>query len=377
MKKLKFGLLLCACAMFTVTGCNKDSDGQQVTDIEDYFAVDGGQLIIDNLPKTSESNERPEIKSVQGNSNVVNGGASAIQLESDDQFSKIIVGLKGQEVGYYEITNFSKSASSSISFTLLISEELSESMILVFTIVDTEGLVGVYKELETQLVETLGGALQINCSWNLLNDIDLHVVTPNGNEIYYGNSGIDYDYIGMINHYLDLSLSVDTDISEIELTDEQWEIMDNLTVEDMRDFTTLLSGGSLDIDSNAACETDGINSENIIFVADDIQVGEYIVRVDFYEDCVGSGVTNFVVLAKLYGELINTDTDNPVSDSFNAGEDDYGDIGDGVEIMRFSITENQLKSSAMTKSSTYDDKISTETKPSFRAILNSKTKIIR
>ena len=36
------------------------------------------------------------------------------------------------------------------------------------------------------------GALRFSMSWDVATDLDLHVLTPNGNEIYYSNTSADY-----------------------------------------------------------------------------------------------------------------------------------------------------------------------------------------
>ena len=137
--------------------------------------------------------------------------------------------------------------------------------------------------------------MQINCSWDQPNDVDLHLVEPNGTEIFYGNA-----------------------ISQ--------------------------NGAELDVDSNAGCSLDNINNENITYSDNDIvEAGEYIVRVDLWSNCNVTSSTNYVVTAYYNGHILTTNSNysNPYSGSFVPTDEDAGDLGSGVEVMRFNIPSNR------------------------------------
>lgn len=97
------------------------------------------------------------------------------------------------------------------------------------------------------------GELQVSLSWDSPTDVDLHVVEPGGEEIFYG-----------------------ADVSS--------------------------SGGELDLDSNAACAMDHVNNENVTYEGVDPPSGEYIVRVDYYAACLYDEDTYFVVTVFIHGE---------------------------------------------------------------------------
>jgi len=92
------------------------------------------------------------------------------------------------------------------------------------------------------------GDVQVTLSWSDINDLDLHVIDPNGEEVYYGN----------------------------------------------RMSTT---GGTLDVDANAACNnTTTSPKENIFWPAGTAPSGTYTVQVVFFRGCgdspgPSSGVT--------------------------------------------------------------------------------------
>ena len=90
-----------------------------------------------------------------------------------------------------------------------------------------------------------------------------------------------------------------------------------------------VDGGWLDLDSNPACSMDHVNNENVFWPPGQAPVGEFIVRVDFYEDCCSCGANytvtvNYCGLTEVFEEKFLPDTD------------DGGSAGSGVTITTFS-----------------------------------------
>jgi hypothetical protein len=124
---------------------------------------------------------------------------------------------------------------------------------------------------------SVSGDLQVSVSWDAPSDVDLHVVEPSGEELYYGNQNS-------------------------------------------------ATGGQLDVDSNAACNIDGRQIENIRWPGI-APAGTYIVRVDYWGSC-GVARTNFLVTVR-QGSSTRT-----FPGSFT-GEGDTGGAGSGVTITTF------------------------------------------
>jgi hypothetical protein len=107
------------------------------------------------------------------------------------------------------------------------------------------------------------------------------------------------------------------------------------------------NGGVLDLDSNPGCSIDGVQNENITYSEESsVEAGVYIVRVDLYDGCDVAAQTNYIVTARLNGELIAQQAmTNPYTGSFAAGSlGDYGAQGSGVQVMQFTLSSSQLKS---------------------------------
>lgn len=101
----------------------------------------------------------------------------------------------------------------------------------------------------------VGGGVQVTLSFDVSNDIDLYVVEPGSpaKTIYYGNRGP--------RPYPDGGAPTRTASSPI---------------------------GWLDRDSNAACNRDNINVENVIYPTNQsAPTGQYSVRVNYYDHCPG------------------------------------------------------------------------------------------
>jgi hypothetical protein len=99
------------------------------------------------------------------------------------------------------------------------------------------------------------GDLEVTLSMSLPSDLDLYVVEPNGNVIYYNN---------------------------------------------MRSFT----GGRLDLDANAACNTNrNVRYEHIFWPEGQVPEGTYQVRVDNWANCVGGQPVDFEVIVQNCGDI--------------------------------------------------------------------------
>src|SRR5262249_27383185 len=119
-------------------------------------------------------------------------------------------------------------------------------------IADREGRVSDPDVTPVQVVEVGTGAVQVSVSWrDAESDVDLHVVEPSGEEIYYAN----------------------------------------------RDSAT---GGTLDLDSNAGCGLDAVKNENVTWPNGNAPRGRYIVRVDYWSSC-GADATPYVVTVQIRG----------------------------------------------------------------------------
>jgi len=117
------------------------------------------------------------------------------------------------------------------------------------------------------------GDVQVTLNWNSNADIDLHVVEPGGEEIWYNN-------------------------------------------------TTSDAGGALDRDNQCSDFVLG-RPENIFWETP--PNGTYLVSVVYYEDCGGVGSVNFTVRVCIKGHC-----GNPISGSVNA-------VGDVFSVTSFEF----------------------------------------
>lgn len=184
----------------------------------------------------------------------VPGGSAQVQVSAPSSFTRIIVALDDTE-GYYEINL--NSAVTAATLALALSENVDVSELLTRFAVGTGSSIGTYDEATVDVITTTGtGDVQVSVSWNSNADVDLYVIDPSGEEIYYGNP------VG--------------------------------------------ENGELDLDSNAACAGDNVRNENITFPAPAPR-GTYQFYVDLYDNCSTSS-TNWVVTVRRKGQATQTYT---------------------------------------------------------------------
>jgi uncharacterized protein YfaP (DUF2135 family) len=228
---------------------------------------------------------------VSGNQTVITGGTLSVTIDANGPFDTVYVtvggralGLIGESAGgidgYYEIRLPGPQTSATV--LLAFPQEIPLNQFeLLFAVVSPSGAVGPYASLSTTVLGVGTGDVQVTLSWDVDSDVDLHVVAPGGEEIYYGR----------------------------------------------RRSST---GGELDLDSNAACNIDGVRNENITWPVGRAPQGQYTVRVNYWSNC-GVSRTNYTV------RINNGGAGQIVTGSFT-GPGDRGGLGAGTVVATFERT---------------------------------------
>jgi hypothetical protein len=176
------------------------------------------------------------------------GGTKIVSISSSGQFTRVIVAVDGQD-GYYELT-IPAATTSSIVVTL--AQTLSADFDMQLGAGDAAA-VGSYDSVPLTVTQVGTGDVQVSLSWDTETDVDLHVLDPSGEEIYYGND-------------------------------------------------KAASGGELDLDSNAGCSLDHKKNENITWASGTAPHGTYKVLVDYWSACSVSDTTHYAVTVNVTGK---------------------------------------------------------------------------
>ena len=182
-------------------------------------------------------------------SQVLRGGTVQTTLVSTTPFSRALFGIPGIN-DHWELTL--AAPVTSVTVLIVISTEMPQTSFNLRLGGGSAASIGPYQSSDLSVIFVGTGEIQTNVTWDSPADVDLHLLDPSGKEIYYASR-------------------------------------------------TSTTGGQLDLDSNAACGTDGPRAENI-FWPDGIVVphGEYILRVDYWSSCSATA-TNYTVTINLRG----------------------------------------------------------------------------
>jgi hypothetical protein len=257
-----------------------DSTSPDIDDISDFFA----SLTTANTQVSASlrSGDPPAAGSgptaeVTGTSAMILGGSAQRTVTSTEPFNRVLVSVAGFP-GYLELTLPNSVTSQDVILTL--AQNLAESVFIVNIAAAAGTSVGTADTEPVSIVTVGTGPVQVSVSWNTESDVDLHLVEPGEEEIYYGNR-------------------------ESE------------------------SGAILDLDSNAGCAIDGTRNENIFWPTDSPPRGTYTIRVDNWDACEVTGTTTFVVTVRVTGRSPVTFTGQLT------GPGDQGGQGDGVLVGTF------------------------------------------
>jgi hypothetical protein len=245
--------------------------------------------------------------SVAENATVVNGGSIQQTVTSEDPFTVLRLALEKLAVpaaptsegeseapapaatssgaparGYHQITFAEPTTEATVLLT--IAQGLpSDRFLLYYAVVDASGTQGPLATQDVEAVSVGTGDVQVSVSWDVDSDVDLLVVDPDGEVVYWDNETSD-------------------------------------------------SGGELDLDSNAACRTDSVRNENITWAKDTAPAGEYTVRVHLWSSC-GHEPSKYVVTINVAGQPTKTH-----SGTLSGSGDEDLDEDAGEVIATFTVT---------------------------------------
>jgi hypothetical protein len=199
------------------------------------------------------------------------GGTIQVTASAPTPFTKIAVVIPDLD-DYWELTL--PAATTSAQILMVFGQNIPVPVFQVRMAGALSGAYGAFKASPISIISVGTGDVQVNITWDSRADVDLHVVDPLGEEVYWAHK-------------------------------------------------TAVSGGTLDLDSNAGCGSDGPRAENIFWASGLIAPhGDYVVRVDYWSNC--SDVrTNYVVTVNARGKAPQVFT------GFFTGNGDGGGKGSG------------------------------------------------
>jgi hypothetical protein len=277
---------------------------QPTETIYDYFVKYNSAFVNAYMPQYNGGYTGcPEIITVKGNTYVIPGGPNKLTIDYadvDNDVTEVFYGVKGV-YGYYKLS-IPNNGINEFDMVVIISQIVKKtSFVLQVCIKDAKGNISHPYLIPIILKSADPGQLQVTLSFDQPNDLDLHLIEPNGNVIYFGNP-----------------------ISS--------------------------TGGYLDLDANANCQMDSVNIENIIYNDSVlIPLGTYKVYVKYFAQCVYGGATNFSVTALYGGDLIAPSSGtNPFVGNFQSytGYDEIDamtfDMGNISKVAQFVFTQEKF-----------------------------------
>ncbi|MGC4234228.1 MAG: choice-of-anchor D domain-containing protein [Niabella sp.] len=295
-----------------VSGEGKVNVADYETYKKNYFEVDNSSYVRSLLPASSPSSSTsPQISDVQGNSYVLTGGSNIINFRSSNTVVYVLIGIDGVD-GYYRINEsaLTRVSANYYTFNLAISQTLIlQSIKFKIAYVDTRLQISNYFILPASEIPAGTGLLQINCTWLKHNDVDLHVIEPNGEEIFFGNNRSS-------------------------------------------------NGGELDVDSNPNCALDYKENENVNYSTGAlVQAGRYIVKANLYSACNVTENTDVTLRARYNGELLKDAYGNTsFTVTLKPSDANQGGKGYGKEVIYVNINQTQTARSVFTKNTVEQSK---------------------
>ncbi|WP_309709278.1 hypothetical protein [Pseudolysinimonas sp.] len=301
-----------ALALVTMTAC---SGPPPPTVVDTYisevsFADSDATVTLVSRQIETGSGDGPEL-TVGASATVINGGSLRQTIRSDTAFKAVRVAVEAlvepteeptglgvvgasasahfataadsdgtPDFGYWEIVLAEPATEADLVFS--VPQALpGQEFVTYFAAVDESGRQGTPVPQAVEALPVGTGDVQVSVSWDVDSDLDLHVVEPNGEEIFW-------------------------------------------------DALTSASGGDLDLDSNAGCMIDSVRNENVTWEEGTAPAGEYTVRIDLWSSCEVTP-TRYVVTVVVLGQVTRTITGSV------DGPGDEGHVGSGEVVATFVV----------------------------------------
>jgi hypothetical protein len=304
MKTFKHFLLLVITLtnVLVLSSCSKDDDDSSSSSeigVNKYFTVENAVYVEEALPQGTID----AITNLNVNKSAINGGSSLITFSSTEQMSTVYVGIQG-ESGYFRcsVTPTQSLSGYDYQLLLLLCQELEKLNFKIYIsgLTASGSTTKAVTSDEVTVVEVGTGKLQVSLSWDQNDDVDLHLIEPDGTQISYANP---FSYEGNSNEiefgFYSYLIKLYTNHSVVGLShlnqddwdlieDYMWDIPYSVNVdaewEKYMKNNNIKVYGELDLDSNAGCLIDGVKNENITYQTN-IKPGTYTVAVDLWEKC--------------------------------------------------------------------------------------------
>ncbi|MEO8293977.1 MAG: hypothetical protein ABI613_00585 [Gemmatimonadota bacterium] len=187
---------------------------------------------------------------VSGVPTAINGGSLRASVTSPTPFSRVVLSMTYLD-GYYELNL--PAPVTSLDVVLTLSPLAPQATLgLLYGVAASGGELGAMLSQSINMVRVGNGDVQVSVAWDAPTDVDLHVTDPSSEEIYFGNK-------------------------------------------------TSASGGTLDLDSNAACTIDNVDNENVVWPTGTAPSGTYTVDLVYWSAC-SQPQSNYTVTILVKGQ---------------------------------------------------------------------------
>ncbi len=198
-------------------------------------------------------------------SSIVTGMPARLEVSGDAPFSRIVLAVPGS-ADYWEITL--PSEVTQIQVVVTGSSSIPNTQFSMQAGVGSATGLGRVAEQSVHAVDLGNVDVAVVLRWNAYSDVDLHVIDPNGHEVYFASPSSP-------------------------------------------------EGGRLDLDSNPACHIDGVNQEVVTWPLNAAPIGQYRIVVDYWSDC-GVPRSDYAVTYMVRGrtvQVVNGAFEGPTSPS--------------------------------------------------------------
>jgi hypothetical protein len=214
------------------------------------------------------------------------GGTSSFPVS--ETATRIIIAVEGVD-GYWELTGLTPTSGQTVLVTF--AQTSRDPYTLQVGAGDGTSIFE-YTPFTIIYTSVGTGQVQINVTWDKAVDVDLHVLDPSGEEIYYDNR-----------------LSA--------------------------------SGGELDLDANAGCGITAAWAENVTWATGTAPSGTYKVLIDYWSACSISDTVSYVVTVNVAGQAPKTFARTLTAAEADGGDTCFPSSGDvllcGTQITTFTV----------------------------------------
>lgn len=186
---MKFYKLIYLLIIAAIISCDNENEQEEISFVlqNEYFTVEEGLLVYGQMPASNDTTDLIDVK-LSGLENILEGDETEFNVNVST--NPVTIYFSVPDVNSYYVVNIPEAAQSNkeMTYTLNFPDQVSKDYFYIHTAyMDTSGLISARDSVKIIQANGVLSTMQVELSWDNTNDLDLLLIEPNKDTVYYYN----------------------------------------------------------------------------------------------------------------------------------------------------------------------------------------------